>query len=122
MSKNIRIECEIVKRAVEATDPEGWAVAIGNLQQQISEVVGLPLTHNEVLDALKRVYEHGYINLRKWDLNRAEHRDYRGKDDDDGVFFFNDTFFIQRTPYSSNYLEQFLPGPEPEKRPIGFKA
>jgi hypothetical protein len=77
------------------------------------------------LDALKRLFENRYINLRKWDETGKTlngHRDYNPKNDNDGVFFFTGTFFIQRTPYSSTYLEQFVQAPEPEKRPIGFKA
>lgn len=120
MSKSLYIECDLVKRAAAATDPQGYAVTLGNLIQQIGEHVE-GLTYNNVVDALKRLFEQRYINLRKWDLNTAEHHDYKGKNDNDGLFF-EGTFFIQRTPYSDTYLEQFVAPPEPPKRPIGFQS
>ena len=112
MSRHRQIESELLKLAIQGTNPEGYATGLPALELLIRERVQ-GVEHSDVMDAIKRLFKDGRLRLRKWNAPMtAEHIDYTGSNDN---FFFSGTFFLKQTPYSNPYLEQIEEAPLPTK-------
>lgn len=98
ISRHRQIESELLKLAIQGTNPEGYATGLPALELLIRERVQ-GVEHSDVMDAIKRLFKDGRLRLRKWNAPMtAEHIDYTGSNDN---FFQRDIFLkanaIQQT-------------------------
>lgn len=100
-SRHRQVECELLKRAIEGTDPHGYPIDLPTLELQMKENVQ-GIERDDVRDAITRLFENKLLRVFKWNDLTGEYIEYTGKND---AFTFNGTLFLKCTSYSKQYLE-----------------